>query len=227
MHTLEFKWHGSDPSHPERKIPGQLVFSKLRHIPDQVYINVPEVKISNYHLYLFTKVRTSDDALLELRFMVFFELDSVEKMLDRTHDPIADFINSLTAGLLDAAVLLLIFLDVIAFTSALTYEMFLEKTEMLNNLDIYHQLTVMYFFCIYFYEEKHRAKSIGFKISKVAYRGYSSPSLQKMHDDAIQARTQLRLEADTEEQAQQLADLKLLKETERSKKSSTLLNSFY
>ena len=43
-----------------------------------------------------------------------------------------------------------------------------------------------------------------------------------MHDDAIQARTQLRLQSETEEQAQALADLKLLKEVQRTEKRGTM-----
>ncbi|KAH3757938.1 hypothetical protein Pelo_10232 [Pelomyxa schiedti] len=186
VHT--FKWHGSDPDHPEKKRPGQLTFQKLRHIPDQVYFTIPEV-------------RTSDDAVLELKFMVFFELVSIEKMMDKTHDPIADFMNTLTA-------------DVIAFTASLTYETFMEKTDMLNNLECYHQLT-------------SRANLIGFRITKVAYRGYHCGNLQQMHDDALQARTQLRLEAETEAQSQQQADMKLTKENERQRKKQEMQKSDY
>eukprot|EP01105_Mastigella_eilhardi_P005265 TRINITY_DN17005_c0_g1_i1.p1 TRINITY_DN17005_c0_g1~~TRINITY_DN17005_c0_g1_i1.p1 ORF type:complete len:407 (-),score=107.25 TRINITY_DN17005_c0_g1_i1:98-1318(-) len=181
MHT--FRWHGSESESSERKVPGKLEFNKLRKIPDQTYFTVPEV-------------RTSDDALLELRFMVFFQLENVQLMLDRTHDPIADFMNSLTA-------------DIIAFVSTLTYEMFLEKTEMLNNLDAYPQLV-------------NRAKGIGYTITKVAYRGYVCPNLQNMHDDAIKKRTLLRLDAETEELTQQLTDMKLTKDAERQGKKHEL-----
>jgi len=207
--THEFVWHGSDPSNPAKKVPGKLRFTKLRTIPDQMYVSVPEV-------------RTSDDALLVINLMIFFELTNVEMLLSRSHDPIADMINAATA-------------DVIAFTAVLSYEMFLEKTDMLNNLEAYPQLV-------------NRAKGIGFSISKVVYRGYHATDkvcllphdrplsthtddstynafgiqLQLMHDDAISARTQLRLEAETEEQAQRLADLKLAKESERQRKSTLL-----
>jgi len=52
----------------------------------------------------------------------------------------------------------------------------------------------------------------------VVFRGYhATDKLQAMHDDAIQARTQLRLQSETEEQAQSLADLKLKKEIQRGK----------
>jgi hypothetical protein len=50
------------------------------------------------------------------------------------------------------------------------------------------------------------------------YRGYqANPRLQAMHDHAIEARTKLRLEAETERQAQELADLRLGREAERAK----------
>jgi len=55
------------------------------------------------------------------------------------------------------------------------------------------------------------------------YRGYhQSDRLQQMHDNAIQSRTQLRLERETEEQAQKLADFKLLKEIDRSAKKQEM-----
>ena len=80
----EFCWHGADPVNPHRKIPRSLKFTKLRIIPDQMYFDVREV-------------RTADDALLVVRLMVFFELVDIHRMLDQTHDPIADFINALAA----------------------------------------------------------------------------------------------------------------------------------
>ena len=40
-----------------------------------------------------------------------------------------------------------------------------------------------------------RSKSIGFEITKVVFRGYfASPKLQEMHDNSIQARTNLKLQ---------------------------------
>ncbi len=52
------------------------------------------------------------------------------------------------------------------------------------------------------------------------FRGYhATEKLQLMHDDAIQKRTELRLQSETEDKAQQLADLRLLKDIERATKS--------
>src|SRR6185369_4457665 len=165
----EFCWHGADPLNPQRKIPRALKFTKLRIIPDQMYFDVREV-------------RTADDALLVVKLMVFFELADIERMLDQTHDPIADFVNALSA-------------DVIDFAAERTFEQFKEGTGRLNELEQYGNLT-------------GRAERIGYRINKVVYRGYfASEKLQSMHDGAIETRTSLQLQAETERQAQELADL--------------------
>lgn len=49
--------------------------------------------------YNVNDVRTKDDALITVKLMLFFELRDIERMLDRTHDPIADFINAVTADI--------------------------------------------------------------------------------------------------------------------------------
>ena len=170
----EFSWHGADPKNPRRKVPHGLRFAKLWTIPDQMYFDVPEV-------------RTADDALLVVELMIFFELADIETMLDQTHDPVADFVNAVSA-------------DVIDYVGRRTFEEFKQQTEKLNDLSAYANLTA-------------RAGRIGYKINKVVYRGYlAGEKLQAMHDDAIQARTRLKLEAETERQAQELADLRLARE---------------
>ena len=59
---------------------------------------------------------------------------------------------------------------------------FIEKSGELNELTNYRQLT-------------ERCKVIGAEVSKVVFRGYyASPKLQHMHDNAIQARTRLKME---------------------------------
>ena len=174
----EFRWHGADPKDHTRKIPRALKFTKLRVIPDQMYFDVLDV-------------RTADDALLTVKLMVFFELTDIERMLDQTHDPVADFINALSA-------------DIIDFAATLSFEQFKEQTERLNRQETYQQLAA-------------RAQRIGYRINKVVYRGYhASATLQAMHDGAIEARTQLKLEAETERQEQELADLKLAREQQRA-----------
>lgn len=179
--THEFSWHGSiDSSVSNKKLPHTLKFKKLRVIPDQMYFDVEDV-------------RTSDDALIVIKVMIFFEIINLDFMLTQTHDPIADFINALTS-------------DIIDFVSTLSFEQFKENTDKLNSLETYHQLT-------------SRSEKIGYQINKVVYRGYTANNrLQEMHNNAIEARTKLKLETETETQAQQLADYKLTMEFERSVK---------
>lgn len=147
--------------------------------------------------YDIESVRTADDALLTVKVMIFFELVAFERMLDQTHDPIGDFINAATA-------------DVIDFAAAQTFDRFKEKTEQLSLLETYPQLA-------------RRADTIGYRVTKVVYRGYqASPALQTMHDAAIEARTRLRLESETEQQAQDLADLKQQREAGREKEQQVV-----
>jgi len=179
-----FSWHGTDARQGTRKIPNALQFEKLRIIPDQLYFDVENV-------------RTGDDALLVIKLMVFFELHDIERMLDQTHDPVADFINALSA-------------DVIDFVGARDFDTFKTKTDSLNDLGTYAQLV-------------QRAEKIGYRINKVVYRGYyASEKLQAMHDNAIECRTKLGLEAETERQAQELTDMKLAREQVRSAKQQEM-----
>merc|ERR1719310_142677 len=114
-------------------------------------------------------------------------------MLKETHDPTADFINSISS-------------DVIEFVAARSFEDFKGATDQLNDLSVYQQLT-------------SRAKGIGFEVTKVVFRGYGAPQrLQKMHDDAIERRTKLALERENEDQEQKLLDMKLVHEEERLRK---------
>jgi len=132
-----------------------------------------------------------------VRLMIFFELMDIGVMLDQTHDPIADFINAVTA-------------DVIEFASALKFEELKEQTDKLSARETYPQLA-------------QRAGRIGYRVNKVVYRGYEATSkLQAMHDGAIETRTRLKLEAETETQAQELADMKLRREQERTRQKQEI-----
>lgn len=178
LHT--FAWHGSGGV-GGRKVPGALKFQKLWLMPDQMYHDVEDV-------------RTADDVVLTIKLMLFFELSEVEKMLDETHDPIGDFINSATS-------------DVIDLVGRYSFDQFKEKTERLNDLKSYPQLM-------------GRAKQVGYEIRKIVYRGYSTAAtLQAMHEQAIEARTRLKLERETENQTQELADFKQKRAAERTRLS--------
>merc|ERR1712110_598603 len=138
-----------------------------------------------------------DDTMITVKVMIFFQLMNIDKMLDNTADPIADFINACCS-------------DVIQYLSTLSYEEFVENTQKLNDISTYKTLT-------------SRAEMIGYNISKVVFRGFhSSDALQNMHDKAIHERTRLRLEADTEDHRQKTLDLQLAKEEERGIKQREL-----
>jgi len=177
----KFSWHGHDPSAGDicRKRPNGLKFDRLQTAPCSTYFDVENV-------------RTSDDALLTIRLMIFYRLVQVEKMLDSTNDPIADIVNSVSS-------------DVIGFCSVRSFEQFKESAEQLNMLGVYQNLT-------------ERAQQDGIAVSKVVFRGYMAPQrLQKMHDDAIERRTKLVLERESEIQEQKMKDERLAKEEEREK----------
>merc|ERR1712003_64501 len=182
----QFSWHGSvshDPDHNGRKVKDAIKFTKLRVCPEQTYFDVENV-------------RTKDDALVTVKVMIFYRLQDIDKMLKETHDPTADFINSVTS-------------DAVEFVAGKSFEDFKASTEELNNLSSYPQLT-------------SRAKGIGFEVTKVVFRGYGAPlRLQKMHDDAIERRTKLALERENEEQEQKMQDMKLAREEERLRKKQT------
>ncbi len=74
--------------------------------------------------------------------MVFFELTNIELMIDKTHDPIGDFINALSA-------------DVVNHASAKSYEDLFVDTRVLSDLDTYPELV-------------SRARRIGYNITKVS-----------------------------------------------------------
>lgn len=179
LHT--FSWHASKGgSTGVEKVPNGLVFQKLWLMPDQMYHDVHSV-------------RTSDDAVLTVRLMLFFELVDIALMLDATHDPIGDFVNAATA-------------DVVEFTGRFDFEAFKKNTEKLNDLATYKQLA-------------SRARQIGYHIHNVVYRGYTAAdSLQQMHNQAIEARTKLQLDRATEQQAQELESYRLESQLSRAAK---------
>ncbi|KAJ8316481.1 hypothetical protein KUTeg_006495 [Tegillarca granosa] len=95
--------------------------------------------------------------------------------------------------------------DIIAFAGKITFDDFLKNTHKLNDLSTYPQLL-------------QRVDRVGYTIQKVVFRGYhATDQLQAMQNNAIESRTQLRLNAEIEEKRQQLTDFKLTKEQQRTK----------
>jgi hypothetical protein len=141
--------------------------------------------------YFHSQVRTKDDALLTVKTMVFFQLSDVNKMIEATHDPISDLINSISA-------------DIIANVSTLSFEEFRANANNLNDLLFYPTLVAA-------------GAKLGYEISKIVFRGYeASQKLQLMHDEAIEQRTRLILTTESEEQLQDLEDLRQRKSHQRS-----------
>ncbi|MCB9766401.1 MAG: hypothetical protein H6739_41890 [Alphaproteobacteria bacterium] len=139
------------------------------------------------------EVRTADDAVLTIKLMIFFELIDVERLLETSHDPIGDFVNAATS-------------DVVDFLGRHDFESFKRSTDQLNELGTYRQLT-------------GRAAQCGYRINKVVYRGYGAPpALQAMHDEATKSRTRLQLERATEQQAQELSDIKQQRDLVRAER---------
>ena len=107
-------------------------FSRLPGTPGNVYIDV-------------SNVRTADDALLTLNYLMVFQLLDIPQMLAETDDPISAFTTSLCS-------------DVLAFSSRLTLDGFKEFTPKLSALDTYQNL-------------RGTAAQNGCKIIAVVFRG--------------------------------------------------------
>jgi hypothetical protein len=173
----QFSWHGSEETNKTKYTADKNQFLILNCSPDQFYYNIDEV-------------RTSDDALMRIKVMIFYELIDIDKMLKETKDPIADFLNCCTA-------------DVIAFTTKKTYLEFIENSYKLNDLAQYEKLV-------------ERSDKIGFKVTKVVFRGYYvSPTLEQMHNESIAKRTALTLNYESELQSEESNDINLKNEMNR------------
>lgn len=180
----QFSWHGEDPSHKTRLIPGGRKFLKLNTMPEQLYYNVSDI-------------RTADDALITVKFMLFYQLVDIERMLSATEDPIADCMNALKS-------------DLVAFGSFNTFEEVLSKTAELGNLLTFTSLTTV-------------APTLGLRVEKVVYRGYqASYTLQLMHNKAITERNNLKLRAEKIQQDIEVESQELDKELEMVVKSNEI-----
>lgn len=168
----EFNWHVMDQQNVGHLIKNDLKFEILTKKPDF------------FHYYV-KEVRTIDDTLITVKLMVIFQVEEIFTMLDRTQDPISDFINAICA-------------DVVSFVGQLTFVQFVhEGASKLNQIETYEQLAT-------------RASRTGYKIDSIIYNGYmSSEALQQIQDNAIHARTKLRLDAELAEQNNRLIDLRL------------------
>ena len=80
----------------------------------------------------------------------------------------------------------------------------MDNSSKLNSLDQYAQLIQL-------------SKRIGFEVTKVVFRGYhTSSQLQRLHEQAVEKRTALKVKMEAEQQTQDLTDSKLLNEQQRN-----------
>lgn len=123
--------------------------------------------------------------------MLFYQLRDIERMLDESHDPIGELINSAEG-------------DVVEFAGARTFEQFKDAIEGLSSLKTYEQL-------------RCRAENIGYLVTKVTLRSYqpADPRLAEMHSTAIKERTELVLNVEKLRQREEAEDFTLQKSAER------------
>lgn len=76
----QFSWHAEDPTHQGHLIPDLNKFEILNIKPDFFHYHVKEV-------------RTLDDSLITVKLMVTYEITDINLMLEKTQDPISDFIK--------------------------------------------------------------------------------------------------------------------------------------
>lgn len=146
-------------------------------------IKFTKLNLTPTQLYVDVKdARTADDAQLAISLMVFYHIVDLELMLDSTQDPIGDFVNALSA-------------DTMSFTADKSYEAVLSRTASMSEIATFPILCA-------------RAKSIGFHVEKVVYRGLKTSShLQEMHNKSVANAGKLRFEALESEQRERRLDL--------------------
>ena len=64
----KFCWHGVDDENKTKYIADKNRFEILNFAPSQIYYNLDEV-------------RTSDDALIRIKLMIFYELKDIQTMV--------------------------------------------------------------------------------------------------------------------------------------------------
>merc|ERR1712022_94150 len=110
-----------------------------------------------------------------------------------THDPVTDFKVSITA-------------DLTWVVSKCTLDQLKERTHELNDLKMFRQSTA-------------RADQIGYRVSKVTYRGYGfSREIDTMLRQNLVDETKLKIEKQTAVKQQDIEDMKASKKIDRDLK---------
>merc|ERR1711939_679687 len=139
------------------------------------------------------RLRSLDNAEVSMNVMVFMQLVDVQKLLNSTHDPVTDLKVSITA-------------DLTEFVSKCTLDQLKERTHELNDLKMFRQST-------------QRADQIGYRVSKVTYRGYGfSREIDNMLKQNLVDETKLKIEKETAVKAQDIEDMKASRKVDRDLK---------
>merc|ERR1711939_665748 len=139
------------------------------------------------------RLRSLDNAEVSMNVMVFMQLVDVQKLLNSTHDPVTDLKVSITA-------------DLTEFVSKCTLDQLKERTHELSDLKMFRQST-------------QRADQIGYKVSKVTYRGYGfSREIDNMLKQNLVDETKLKIEKETAVKAQDIEDMKASRKVDRDLK---------
>ena len=142
--------------------------------------------------YTVTKVRTADEASLDIQLVAFVQLVDVDRMLDSSADPTRDLMQAISS-------------DVFRFGGKHSLEALLERSSLLSDLENFPSLQA-------------RAEQMGFKISDILYRGYKTSSdLERMLDQTVTSRHKQRLAQEELVSEQRKQELSRALQTEQDK----------
>ncbi len=83
----QFNWHT-----PDKENQGHLIHNSSVNKNASPPCEILTVKPDFFHYYV-NEVRTSDDTVITVKLMLIYELVNAELMLNKTQDPISDFIK--------------------------------------------------------------------------------------------------------------------------------------
>lgn len=192
----DFKWIEEAPKDTDPNKMNLYMGNSHRH---EQYAEKHKLKCSKLFLgtqhkpFTLPAVRTKDDIELELLFNVHFQICDAPCMFEATQNPMEDInqaLRSLAAELL----------------ADKTFEELQASSKMLNGVDNFTRLC------------KH-TRDFGVEIRDISFGGYKmSHQMEVMYAKALQDRAALQIQLEAAQQEQNLHDLRLGSELERSMK---------
>ena len=180
----KFSWSGTKfGSKFHTKVSNQLNFTVLRDMPQQTYYDIVDV-------------RTADHVLINIKMLLFFEIVNIEKMIDKTNDPICNVTTETSSCIMK-------------IISNMTFDEFKSNIKNMNDVKLYSNL-------------QNLEEQLGIRVNKVNMLGYDAPEiLQKIHNDALQEKTKIEL---TKEIIQSEEANKTFQLKEESKRNQSLID---